>query len=117
MAKFFISYRTGSFTGAGNKFVESIQVVLVWLFLGNKYRRLRFVERILDFVRPVAGVGRNHDRPDAGQCEIDVRPFSIAGHPDRHFIAFTDAQAEKAPGDKIRRLLELAVGDFAVLKD
>ena len=35
---------------------------------------------------------------------------------DRHFIAFADAQAEKAPSDEIRCLLELAVGHFAVLK-
>ena len=116
MGQFFIGYRAGGCTSAWNKFVEKTQVVLVRFFLENQNRGLGFVEYIFDFFRPVAGVDRHHDRPDAGQREIQVSPLRVAGHPDGDFVAFADAQAEKAPGDEIRCSLELVVGHFAVLK-
>ena len=117
MGEFFIGYRAGGCTSAWGKFLEETQVVLVRFFLENKNRRLGFVEHIFDFFRPVTGVDRHHDRPDARQREIHVSPLRVTRHPDGDFVAFADAQAEKAAGDEIRRSLELVVGHFAVLKN
>src|SRR5262245_33832344 len=117
MGQSFIGHHAGDYTDTWNEFVEKTQVVLVRFFLENQDRGLGFVEHIFDFFRSITGIDRHHDRADACQCKISVRPLRVARHPDRHLIAFADAQAEKAAGDEIRRLLELIVGNFAVVKD
>ncbi len=101
---------------AGAQLFEQSDIVLVWFLFEHQDRCLRFVEHVFDFFGPVAGVDRHDDRADARQREVDIGPFSIAGHPDGNFVAFADTQAQKAACDKIRCSLELVVRNRAALK-